>query len=351
VQAEIPQEAYVDRLIQDLEESLPLIWGRRFTSIFLGGGTPSLFSPESIDRLLTAVQTLSPYNSDIEITMEANPGAIEIERFKEFRHAGINRLSIGVQSFQDKHLKTLGRIHNSESARNAIAAAQESGFNSYNIDLMFALPEQTVSEAIDDLKVALSYAPPHLSWYHLTLEPNTAFYQNPPKLPNDEIVWTIQEQGQQLLTTSGFENYETSAFCKPDFECAHNLNYWEFGDYLGIGAGAHGKLSDNASQTITRFTKVKHPKAYLDPTKEFIADKQIISEDQLPFEFMLNALRLKKPIPYDLFEERTGLDQKLLKKPIQKAQEMGLLSMTSEGLMRTDRGARYLNDLLILFMP
>jgi putative oxygen-independent coproporphyrinogen III oxidase len=354
----LPETAYINALIDDLEQDIarqaPL---RPLTSIFFGGGTPSLFSPESIEKILSAVKTRIPYeNPDIEITLEANPGTFERGKFEEFHSAGINRLSIGVQSFQNDKLSALGRIHDKHAAIQAAETAHTAGFTSFNLDLMYGLPNQTLNDALSDIQTALSLAPPHLSWYQLTLEPNTLFYNQPPPLPPDDALADMQERCQALLADAGLQQYEVSAYSKPGHQCEHNLNYWEFGDYLGIGAGAHGKITETRSNKISRITrthKTKHPKNYLDSTQPYLASPEgtsVIVANELPFEFMLNALRLYKPIPLSLFETRTGLNAEVIEENLQRAKEKGLLHDDKLFIHPTELGYRFLNDLIGLFI-
>ncbi|OGT29921.1 MAG: YggW family oxidoreductase [Gammaproteobacteria bacterium RIFCSPHIGHO2_12_FULL_35_23] len=344
---EPPEEAYVTALIQDLEEDLAKIWGRPIASIFIGGGTPSLFSAKAIERLLQAIHTRLAFNPLIEITLEANPGTFEQQKFKDFKQIGINRLSIGVQSFQNDKLNLLGRVHHGDEAKHAIEIAKEAGFINFNIDLMHGLPQQSVSDALFDLTTALSFSPPHLSWYQLTIEPNTAFAKFSPVLPHEEILFEIQQQGHAFLATNGYEHYEISAYAKPNHQANHNLNYWQFGDYLGIGAGAHSKITDLASQTIIRYTKTRNPKDYLDKTKSFTCHSQSIETFDLPLEFMMNALRLTQGVSFDLFESRTGLAIHTISEQLRSAQQQGFLEKTF--LKTTPLGQQFLNDCLLSF--
>lgn len=346
----LPEELYVAALMRDLEEQLPRIWGRRLVSIFFGGGTPSLFSPQAIEKILTGVNTRLNFNNDIEITLEANPGTIDESRFKGFRAAGVNRLSIGIQSLQNEKLKSLGRIHDRDYALRAIDAAVSSGFNNFNLDLMHGLPNQSIDDAMSDLRDALQFSPPHLSWYQLTIEPNTFFHHQPPTLPVDDILWDIQEKGKNLLAENKLTQYEISAYSKPNHECIHNTNYWEFGDYLGIGAGAHSKITDVDQGVITRHSQVKHPKDYLDPHKNLIASQHGVTEKEVIFEFMLNALRLTKGVNAALFTERTGLSISTLEPMLTEAKKKNLLFDDSEVLCATDLGQRFLNDVIEMFL-
>lgn len=349
----VPERAYVDALLADLEQDLPRVWGRRIDSVFIGGGTPSLFSAEALDRLLSGLRARLPLRPDLEITLEANPGTVERGRFAEFRAAGINRLSIGVQSFDDDHLQRLGRIHDH---REAIAAAEEAhaaGLENFNLDLMFGLPDQTVDQALADIATAMALQPAHLSYYQLTLEPNTAFQRSPPALPDDDTVALVQEQAQAELTRRGYQQYEVSAYARPGRRCRHNLNYWEFGDYLGIGAGAHGKLSDPANGRIHRPWKLNHPRDYVATagTAAGIGGDAPIREADLPVEFLMNALRLVEGVPATLFAERTGLPLAALEPALNRARKVGLLEEDPERLRASERGLRFLNDLLQEFMP
>lgn len=350
-QFDLPEKDYIDRLLFDLEQDLPAVWGRRLHSIFIGGGTPSLFSPESLDRLISGIRARLPFEGDIEITMEANPGTFEAEKFRGFRKAGINRLSIGVQSFNAEHLEKLGRIHNPKQAIEAAEFAHEAGFDSFNLDLMHGLPNQTVEQALTDLEIAISIKPQHISWYQLTLEPNTLFHKKPPILPQDETLWDIQEAGQKLLAQHGYEQYETSAYAKsPSLRAQHNLNYWQFGDYLGIGAGAHGKITRLDLGEIHRTTKKRHPKDYLTGDWSSVSEHTVIPQHELPFEFMLNALRLLEGVPSNYFEQRTGLTLTAIKSQLADAIEQGLLDPSTSRIKPTERGALFLNELLEQFI-
>mgnify|MGYP001264478226 CR=1 FL=1 len=349
----IPEIAYVDALLADLEQDLPQVWGRRIDSVFIGGGTPSLFSAEALDRLLSGLRARLPLRPDLEITLEANPGTVERGRFAEFRAAGINRLSVGIQSFDDEHLRRLGRIHDRREAIAAVEEAHSAELDNFNLDLMFGLPGQTVDRALTDIATAMALRPAHLSYYQLTLEPNTAFHRSPPALPDDDTVALIQEQGQAELARHGFRQYEVSAYAREGQRCRHNLNYWEFGDYLGIGAGAHGKLSDPASGRIHRPWKLKHPRDYLASagTAISIGGDAPIREADLPVEFLLNALRLVEGVPATLFAERTGLPLTALEPGLRRARERGLLEEDPERLQASEYGLRFLNDLLQEFVP
>ncbi|AUH52484.1 oxygen-independent coproporphyrinogen III oxidase-like protein [Chromobacterium sp. ATCC 53434] len=342
--------AYVDALLRDLEYSLPEVWGRSLASIFMGGGTPSLFSPQAMDVLLAGVRARLKLHPDAEITMEANPGTFEIERFRGYREAGINRLSIGIQSFDPRHLKALGRVHDGDEAKRAVEIAL-THFDNVNLDLMYALPGQTLDEALSDLNTALSYGVTHLSAYHLTIEPNTMFAVDTPKnLPDDEVSADMQEAIESCLEAAGFDHYETSAFAKPGRHSRHNLNYWQFGDYVGIGAGAHGKISSHAG--IVRQMRHKQPAAYLKAVADGnpLFSSQKVARADLPFEFMMNLLRLTGGFESRLFQERTGLPLALIRRQLDEARTQGLLDGDGATLRPTLKGQRFLNDLLTLFL-
>jgi putative oxygen-independent coproporphyrinogen III oxidase len=347
----IPEATYIDALLQDLEHALPDIWGRRIHSVFFGGGTPSLFSEEGIDRILTAVRTLTPLLPDAEITLEANPGTVEAARFAGFRQAGVTRVSLGIQSFNPTHLKALGRIHDDNEARRAAELAA-THFETFNFDLMFALPGQTLAEALADVETALTFQPPHLSAYHLTLEPNTPFgHTAPPNLPDDDLAADMQLAIEARLNDAGMQHYETSAYARPHQASRHNLNYWQFGDYLGIGAGAHSKLSFH--DRILRQMRTKHPQQCMTAVVQgaHIADTRTLTRDDLPFEFMMNALRLNEGVPAALFDERTGLPLMVCNPALEQARAKRLLEDDATRLKPTVQGQRYLNDLLELFLP
>lgn len=346
----IPEQEYIKRLIQDLEEDLPKVWGRKIQSIFIGGGTPSLFSAAGIEQILQAVLARLPFYPNLEITLEANPGTFEQEKFRDYRLAGVNRLSIGIQSFQSDKLKALGRVHNDNEAKKAVEIAIKAGFENFNLDLMHGLPNQTKEDALYDLQTAIDFAPPHLSWYQLTLEPETVFAKHPPKLPEDESLWDIQEAGNELLNKHGYEHYEISAYTKNNHYSQHNLNYWRFGDYLGIGAGAHAKITDLSTEEITRYVKIRNPRDYLDSSKPFIASRQIITNKELPFEFMLNALRLMNGVEIELFEKRTGLSIDAISKTLQECKAKKFIDDNPQLLKTTLLGQRFLNDCLTLFL-
>ncbi len=349
----VPEQAYVDALLADLEQDLARVWGRRIESVFVGGGTPSLFSVQALDRLLAGLRARLPLRPDTEITLEANPGAVEREKFAEFREIGVNRLSIGVQSFNDEHLQRLGRIHDRRAGFAAAEAAHAAELDNFNLDLMFGLPGQTVEQALADIANAIALQPAHLSYYQLTIEPNTRFHQSPPTLPDDETIDAIQQRAQAELAWRGYRQYEVSACARENRRCRHNLNYWEFGDYLGIGAGAHGKLTDPAAGRIHRRWKLKHPRDYLAAAGALadVGGDAPIPMDDLPVEFLMNALRLVEGVPAALFEERTGLPLVALEPTLSRVRERGLMVANCERLQPTELGLRFLNDLLQEFMP
>lgn len=346
---EIPEAAYVDALIADLEQATPLVWGRKIKSIFFGGGTPSLFSAESIDKILSHVRMLTPLEYGAEITLEANPGTVDTAHFLGYKQAGVTRVSLGIQSFNEGHLKALGRIHDREQAIQAAELALNT-FEQVNLDVMYGLPEQRLEQALADAQMAVQLKPAHLSFYHLTLEPNTAFHRTPPSLPDDDTSANMQEAIEALLAQHGYENYETSAFAQTGQRCQHNLNYWGFGDYLGIGAGAHSKLSFH--DKIIRQARHKHPRRYLEcaPLGQAIDQEWQIAREDLNFEFMMNALRLTGGFDSSLFETRTGLPLRSIEKPLAIAQQKGLLTIENGWVKPTLLGKRFLNDLLTLFI-
>ena len=350
-QTNFDEALYLKALCADLEASLPLIWGRRIHAIFIGGGTPSLLSAAGLDQLLADIRARLPMDADIEITMEANPGSVEVQQFKAYQASGVNRLSLGIQSFNDQHLKALGRIHQADEARQAIRIAQQT-FLRVNIDLMYGLPEQTTQQAMQDLKEALSFETGHISLYHLTLEPNTLFASFPPPLPDEDTTFEMQEILHQLLHQADYDRYEISAFAKKNQRCQHNLNYWKFGDYLGIGAGAHGKIS--FPDKIIRTIKERHPQSYMQsvfsPAKAMLEERQIDGHE-LPFEFMLNALRLIEGVPSADFLDRTGIDLSAIQKNLQVAVQKGLLTDSLTQIQATPLGLQFLNDLQEIFLP
>ncbi|MFH6600272.1 radical SAM family heme chaperone HemW [Ectopseudomonas khazarica] len=345
----LPEEEYVDALLADLDSDLQHAHDRPLTSIFFGGGTPSLFSDRALGRLLEGVERRIAFADDIEITLEANPGTFEQAKFKGYRSLGINRLSIGVQSFQEAKLKALGRIHNGDEAIRAADMARAAGFDNFNLDLMHGLPEQSIEDALFDLRTAIAQAPTHLSWYQLTMEPNTVFWSQPPQLPEDDLLWDIQEAGQALLAAEGYAQYEVSAYARPGRQARHNLNYWTFGDFLGIGAGAHAKRSTPDGR-ILRTWKTRLPKDYLDPSKAYQAGERVLDAEELPFEFLMNVLRLTEGAPVELFSQRTGLPLAQLDGARREGERLGLLQTDDRRLVATARGQLFLNDLLQLFL-
>ncbi len=341
--------AYIDALVADLEQALPLVWGRRVQTIFFGGGTPSLFSAVGIDAILAAVRARLPINADAEITLEANPGTFEIEKFRAFRESGINRLSIGIQSFNPVHLKSLGRIHDATEAARAIEIAH-THFDNFNIDLMYALPAQTLAEAEDDIARALAANTTHLSFYHLTIEPNTVFAKFPPPIPDEDAAAEIHEHVEARLVGAGYVHYETSAYARPGRESRHNLNYWRFGDYLGIGAGAHSKIS--FPDRITREARTRSPGEYMQrvATGMHVIDQRVVTVAELPFEYAMNALRLAEGFSISEFVERTGLQISSAGKALRAAESKGLITRDHLRIRPTERGRHFLNDLLQLFL-
>jgi oxygen-independent coproporphyrinogen-3 oxidase len=346
---ELPEVDYVAALLEDLDTELPDVQGRTIDTIFIGGGTPSLFSAAAIQQILAGVAARTPLSAQAEITMEANPGTFEQERFAGFRAAGVNRLSIGIQSFSDAQLKALGRIHNADEAYRAVASARAIGFDNINLDLMHGLPQQGLAGAMLDLDTALSLQPDHLSWYQLTIEPNTEFNARPPNLPVDEVLWEIQEHGQDKLAAAGFAQYEVSAYARDGRKAAHNLNYWAFGDYIGIGAGAHGKLTRPADNRIMRRWKQRQPAAYMDVTKR-LGGENAIAQDELAFEFMLNALRLVDGVPLRLLQARAGISPDSIRVQLDRAIQQGLLQDDPAHIRPTHQGRLFLNNLLEMFL-
>lgn len=343
-----PEEAYIQALFTDMADLAPLLNQRPIHSIFMGGGTPSLFSPDAIATLLSRLSDMAEIPKATEITLEANPGTVEQTRFEGYINAGINRLSIGIQSLNTTHLHTLGRIHDAAEASTAVSAAKAAGFTRINTDIMYGLPEQRLDQALEDLDKTIALGPNHISWYQLTLEPNTAFYLKPPALPKHDLIADMATQGAALLAQHDYHRYEISAYGKHKDNCAHNINYWQFGDYLGIGAGAHSKIT-HPDGSIQRWLRPKHPKAYLTKPCQQL-DLKILTADELPFEFMLNALRLTAPQPWSLFEQRTGLVLDVLDKPRKSAEKLGLLHEDPHYLRPTKQGHQFYNDLVELFL-
>jgi oxygen-independent coproporphyrinogen-3 oxidase len=361
IRGTFPENDYIAALLADLDQDLPRVSGRTVQSIFIGGGTPSVLSPEAIDQLLSGIRARISVAAQAEITLEANPGTVDNARFQGFREAGINRLSLGIQSFNDTALQGLGRIHGRIGAILATEAALQAGFHNVNLDIMFGLPAQTMESALADLRTAVAFQPSHLSWYQLTIEPNTRFYHNPPRLPDDDLVWEIQEGGQSYLAEQNYFQYEISAYAQSGRECQHNLNYWKFGDYLGIGAGAHGKITDATVGTITRLSKQRHPQAYLQSvhTGTVIANCTMLTAQDVNLEFMMNALRLVEGFTSQEFTENTGLSMADIEETVLKACARGWLIKellpgsggSKRRIRATDTGRRFLNDVLDLFVP
>ncbi len=347
VKQTIPETEYITHLLDDLANDAKKIGDRQVNTLFIGGGTPSLFSAQGIARLLEGVKQRVNLSAQAEITLEANPGTVESERFKQYQQAGVNRVSIGVQSFQSDKLKALGRIHDHQQATNAAGYAHNAGLASFNMDLMHGLPNQKLQDALVDLRHAIKQQPPHLSWYQLTIEPNTQFHSKPPTLPEDDILWDIQEQGQLLLVEAGYQQYEISGYAQPNHQCQHNLNYWRFGDYLGIGCGAHGKITDLKTGEISRTEKVKHPRGYMDLSKDYLFKHHQVADDELPFEFFMNRFRLNEACEKSEYENLTGIS--LTSETMQKlnnAAEKGLIDQDQNFWQVTALGRRYLNTLL-----
>lgn len=346
----LPEDAYVQALIEDLEQDLPLVQDRPLDSIFIGGGTPSLFSGAAYERILGFAEQHIGFQPDIEITLEANPGTTEQQRFHDYHAAGINRLSIGAQSFDDRQLRTLGRIHESAEIRRAAESARRAGFDNFNIDLMYALPGQTPDEATDDLQQAMALGPSHLSWYQLTIEPNTAFFKNPPPALEEDTLLAIQEAGTRVLEQAGFQRYEISAWAREGMQSRHNVNYWQFGDYLGIGAGAHGKITLPAEGHIIRSRKRRQPDHYLAASLNRGAGREPIPVDQLPLEFLMNALRLREGFSVEQYEQRTGLPFRSLEKRVESLTVNGLLTCQDNRYRTTERGLQLLDSVLETFL-
>lgn len=346
----LPETQYISALIADLKIDLQRFPGKNIDSIFIGGGTPSLFSATAFDALFNALRAHLHFSDTIEITLEANPGTVEQQRFTDYRALGINRLSLGIQSFNAEHLKALGRIHDDKQAHRAIESARHAGFDNINLDIMHGLPNQSIAEGLDDLRTALAHAPEHLSWYQLTIEPNTLFYKQRPTLPTEDDMEGLEQEGFALLDSQQFNRYEISAFCKTNKAARHNLNYWLFGDYLGIGAGAHGKLTTPDNKQIFRTRKQRQPTDYLNLNKPFLAALDEVKQEAIVFEFMLNVTRLEQAIPNSLFTERTGLNFDRLSPGLQEAAAKGLVHIKDMHWQITPFGRRYTNDLQSIFL-
>lgn len=346
--AEVDEKAYVNELLSDLDRDIEhykkIITEREIQTIFIGGGTPSLFSAESYLLLFNGLRSRLTLGKNIEITLEANPGSSETEKFKGFQQAGINRLSIGVQTFNQEHLGALGRVHNTQEALNAASFARQAGFDNFNLDLMFGLPSQNLEQSLADIKQALALSPTHLSCYQLTIEPNTLFHHSPPLTPDDELLWDMQEQLQSELTSNGYQQYEVSAYSTKDKRCRHNLNYWQFGDYIGIGAGAHGKLTSENGD-ISRNWKIKHPTTYINRTDK-VGGASLVTTQQVPFEFMMNALRLNDGFPLDIYTSRTGLGIDSIETLLEQHQSQGLIEVTKQHVKPTTFGHNRVNNML-----
>ena len=352
VQGELPEQTYIDALFRNVEDQLPSFWGRRIDTMFIGGGTPSLFSGASVERLMSGLRARLGFVANMEVTLESNPGTADASNYAAYREAGINRLSIGVQSLDSEHLKTLGRIHSADEAIAAIAIAKQAGFERINADLMYGLANQTVAQALDDLRQLIDQDIEHISWYQLTIEPNTVYYSKPPAhLPDNDFIMDIQQAGAELLRSAGYRQYEISAWAKPGAECQHNLNYWQFGDYVGIGAGAHGKITDFNEERIYRTRMRKQPDHWLQANSDLMAERTAIAREDLALEFFLNVLRLNQGAPKNYLFERTGLMSERIQAPLDQALQKGLLAQHPDNFVATELGRNYLNDLLALFMP
>ncbi|SMG59193.1 radical SAM family heme chaperone HemW [Cedecea sp. NFIX57] len=347
LKGDVPHDEYVSHLLRDLDRDVALAQGREVKTIFIGGGTPSLLSSEAMQTLLDGVRSRLKLAADAEITMEANPGTVEADRFVGYQKAGVNRISIGVQSFSEPKLKRLGRIHDAGEAKRAANLASGLGLRSFNLDLMHGLPDQSLEEALDDLRQAIALNPPHLSWYQLTIEPNTLFGSRPPKLPDDDALWDIFEQGDKLLTAAGYQQYETSAYAKPGYQCQHNLNYWRFGDYLGIGCGAHGKITFPDGR-ITRTAKTRHPRGYMEG--KYLDRQHDVEQADKPFEFFMNRFRLLEAAPRSEFTLYTGLDEAIIRPQLDEALAKNYMTETDEYWQITEHGKLFLNSLLELFL-
>jgi len=349
----LPAEEYIRALLADLEQDLPLVWGRPVQSVYLGGGTPSLFKAELIAGFLSSVRALLDLRPDVEITLEANPGTIEHDSFSAYAQAGINRVSLGVQSFDDELLGRIGRIHGSAGIEQSLCSLKAAGISNFNIDLMFALPGQSPAQSKRDIQLAIEANPAHISFYHLTIEPNTAFAAKPPSLPVDDVAWDMQQSGLEMLQASGYGQYEISAFAKKGMHSRHNLNYWRYGDFLAIGAGAHGKITTPVDGKVQRYSKHRHPKRYLQGLEngDWLAEKHLVSDEERVFEFFLNQLRLRQGVYIDDFSARTGLRWQVAESRVQKAVDRGLLEFSNRRLTPTELGWKFVNDIQQLFLP
>ncbi|MFC1777066.1 radical SAM family heme chaperone HemW [Pseudomonadota bacterium] len=349
----LPAEEYIRALLADLEQDLPLVWGRPVQSVYLGGGTPSLFKAELIAGFLSSVRALLDLRPDVEITLEANPGTIEHDSFSAYAQAGINRVSLGVQSFDDELLGRIGRIHGSADIEQSLCSLKAAGISNFNIDLMFALPGQSPAQSKRDIQLAIEANPAHISFYHLTIEPNTAFAAKPPSLPVDDVAWDMQQSGLEMLQASGYGQYEISAFAKKAMHSRHNLNYWRYGDFLAIGAGAHGKITTPVDGKVQRYAKHRHPKRYLQGLENgnWLAEKHLVSDEERVFEFFLNQLRLRQGVYIDDFSARTGLSWRIAESRVQKAVDRGLLKLRNRRLTPTELGWKFVNDIQQLFLP
>ncbi len=345
--AEIPQDDYIQHLLNDLSQDQQLIGDRQVLTLFIGGGTPSLFSATAIYQLLKGIKDRINLSPKAEITMEANPGTVETSRFQQYQQAGITRISIGIQSFDDQKLQQLGRIHDAKQAKYAAAICSKLNLASFNLDLMHGLPEQTLSHALADLRQAIALAPPHLSWYQLTIEPNTLFGSKPPKLPDEDILWEIYQEGDELLRSAGYQQYEISAYAKPGYQCQHNLNYWRFGDYLAIGCGAHSKIT-LTDRRIIRMMKTRHPKGYM--AGRYLDQQHWVSKEERPFEFFMNRFRLLEPTPRKAFSDLTNLNEDSIRPALDQAISQGYIVETSTDWQITNKGKLFLNSLLELFL-
>lgn len=349
----LPGKKYIQALVADLDEDLPLVWGRPLQSIYFGGGTPSLFAADLIAQFLSAARARLGFRPDIEVTLEANPGTVEHDSFSAYREAGINRVSLGVQSFDNELLRRIGRIHGRQEVEQCLLSLEEAGISNFNIDLMFALPGQDSGQSETDVALAIAARPAHISFYQLTVEPNTAFFASPPPLPGDDVAWNMQQHGLAMLETAGFRQYEISACAQPDLQSRHNLNYWRYGDFLALGAGAHGKITAPADGTVMRYAKHRHPRRYLQGLEsgDWLAEKRFLSGEELVFEFFLNQLRLKSGVHVDDFGARTGLPWQVVEQRVQLAVDRGLLERDDRRLKPTPLGWRFVNDIQQIFLP